>query len=386
MKRSTHFLVLLLGVIFTQASAQVATGTPAFGSFGGGPFDIVNLGNMNVHFSVPIQNKAGRGTPFSYNLAYDSTVWTPATVSGSKVWQPAANWGWQGQTEVSIGYITETTTQTKPLQCNPPDPGSAPTTLYNFSNYRDKFGINHHFFLITSLNGCTGVETSKSATAADGSGYTLNATGPTATITTPGGAVISPPINAQAGSGTFTDPNGNEITVSGAGSFTDTLGTTALSASGSGTPSSPLKFGYKNYLGNTVYVTVNYAPFNVKTNFKCTGVSEYSQSNVSLVSNIQLPDNSKYIFAYEPTPGNSGHYTGRLLSVQLPSGGSITYGYNYSDATNGIICADGTADGLTRTVSTRRAVDIFKDLGFRQPLADENDGPAGSPEPGFGRG
>src|ERR1700674_4384933 len=87
------------------ASGQVATGTPAFGSFGGGPFDIVNLGNLNVHFSVPIFNKPGRGPSFSYNLAYDSSLWTPVSVSGNKVWQPAPNWGWQGPTEIHSGYI-----------------------------------------------------------------------------------------------------------------------------------------------------------------------------------------------------------------------------------------------------------------------------------------
>jgi len=62
-----------------QVVGQVATGTPAFGSFGGGPFDTVNLGNLNVHFTVPMINKAGRGTTFNYNMAYDSSVWAPVT-------------------------------------------------------------------------------------------------------------------------------------------------------------------------------------------------------------------------------------------------------------------------------------------------------------------
>ncbi len=91
------FIMLGTGV----ASAQVATGTPTFGSFGGGPFDTVNLGNLNVHFAVPIYSRPGRGGSFSYNLAYDSSLWTPAVVSGSTIWQPEPNWGWQGQTEVS---------------------------------------------------------------------------------------------------------------------------------------------------------------------------------------------------------------------------------------------------------------------------------------------
>ncbi|MGA7630598.1 MAG: hypothetical protein WCB11_07510, partial [Terriglobales bacterium] len=54
------FIIAGTGVL----SGQVATGTPPFGSFGGGPFDTVNLGNLNVHFAIPVLNKAGRGLPF----------------------------------------------------------------------------------------------------------------------------------------------------------------------------------------------------------------------------------------------------------------------------------------------------------------------------------
>src|SRR5207245_7373239 len=60
--------------------AQVATGTPPFGSFSGGP-DIVNNGNLNVHFEIPVLVKAGRGMPLRYMLTYDSSVWTPSNNS-----------------------------------------------------------------------------------------------------------------------------------------------------------------------------------------------------------------------------------------------------------------------------------------------------------------
>ena len=43
----------------TSTPAQVATGTPPFGSFSGGP-DIVNNANANVHFAIPVERKAGR--------------------------------------------------------------------------------------------------------------------------------------------------------------------------------------------------------------------------------------------------------------------------------------------------------------------------------------
>ena len=56
--RSLRIALLCLFVVGTQfASSQVTTGTPPFGGFGGGPFDVVDLANLNVHFSVPIVNK-----------------------------------------------------------------------------------------------------------------------------------------------------------------------------------------------------------------------------------------------------------------------------------------------------------------------------------------
>ena len=46
-------VILLAGLVLASAEVvlgQVATGTPPFGSFGGGPFDTVNLATLNVYF------------------------------------------------------------------------------------------------------------------------------------------------------------------------------------------------------------------------------------------------------------------------------------------------------------------------------------------------
>src|SRR5207244_4059808 len=78
---------------------------------------------------------------------------------------------------------------------------------------------------------------------------------------------------------------------------------------------------------------------------------------VSLPDNITLPDGTQYKFTYESTPGTctplSGTYsancvTGRIGSVTLPTGGSITYGY--SGGSNGIL-NDGSTAGLSRQLS-----------------------------------
>ena len=57
------------------AQTQAITGTPPFGSFDGGPFDVIDLANLNVHFRIPVFSRPGRGMPFVFGLNYDSTIW-----------------------------------------------------------------------------------------------------------------------------------------------------------------------------------------------------------------------------------------------------------------------------------------------------------------------
>src|SRR5207247_10347630 len=89
----------------TSTSAQVATGTPSFGSFSGGP-DIINNANLNVHIAIPALNKAGRGLPFIYALSYDSSIWYPAGASGSQVWTPVMTLGHSGIVGPATRYVT----------------------------------------------------------------------------------------------------------------------------------------------------------------------------------------------------------------------------------------------------------------------------------------
>jgi hypothetical protein len=106
-----HYFVTLLTFVFAFAlagnvvSAQVPTGTPPFGSFGGGP-DIIDLANLNSHIDVPIFARGGRGTNFTYDLSYDSSVWYPVGSSGAQSWQPVYNWGLRAITEVVSGYVS----------------------------------------------------------------------------------------------------------------------------------------------------------------------------------------------------------------------------------------------------------------------------------------
>jgi RHS repeat-associated protein len=365
---------ILLAVFVTGiASAQVATGTPAFGSFGGGPFDTVNLGNLNVHFSIPVLHKAGRGTPFTYDLSYDSSIWIQGSSNGVIQWQPAQSWGWRGVTEVATGYMSEGVSVVVCSYTNtrPPIPNGWKTT-YSNAIYHDPWGVAHPF---------AGSSWSQSSTcgggsggqigpiASDGSGYQYGGIG---VVYNRSGKKINAPLNGNNGAATVYDSNGNEINVNSSGQFFDTLSSTTpvLTVSAPAPPSSAT-FTYTAPSGAAATYTMSYQvgtyqAYTVATNFGVTGVNEYGRTSVPLVSFIARPDDTtgspdRYTFTYEQTPGSCTPLpntysaycvTGRIASVTLPTGGMITYAYSAGSNCSGGngICGDGSTAGLTRVI------------------------------------
>ncbi|MGA7634061.1 MAG: RHS repeat-associated core domain-containing protein [Terriglobales bacterium] len=306
-----------------------------------------------MHFAIPVLNKAGRGLPFAYNLSYDSSIWTPVTSSGVTTWQPDSNWGWIPQTDASLGRVTESMIN---IPCRnplyPPGLEYLPGPFYSNYVYRDAFNVSHPFNLSIKLGACG--QTSPlpaTAVATDGSGYTISTSGLGGTITARTGKVINPTASAE-------DTNGNEITVNSSGQFFDTLSsTTPVLTLSSAAPPSATTFTYAAPSGSNAVYSMNYQAYTVATNFGVSGITEYGPLSNDLVSSIALPDGSSYTFAYEKTPGScaplSGTYlanctTGRIASVTLPTGGTITYTYN--GGSNGIE-SDGSTAGLTRTLN-----------------------------------
>jgi len=219
------------------------------------------------------------------------------------------------------------TSQTK---CYDQPPGFYYGSRYTQWKFHDNFGVVHGYNLIF-----TNCVTDEGPHTAIIDGIKLDADAGTVTLAS--GKVVTPPQNAQTGSATAMDTNGNYISIA-SNTITDTLGSTALTITGS---PSPTAFVYPGPHGNQT-VSVNYLPYNIKTNFGCTGITEYNATGVSLISSIGLPDGSSYSFSYEGTPGNSGYYTGRISSITLPTGGTITYTYN-SGTNDGTSCSDGSS-------------------------------------------
>ena len=345
MFRIPFVLSIFLLAFAASSSAQVPTGTPPFGSFAGSP-DIINLANLNSHITIPVLHKPGRGTSFTYDLSYDSSVWQVSTLGSDVSWAPVPNFGWTTQTQIqtaSTGYVWYSAIL-RYVTCSM---GKQYFQFVYSYSYVDPFGTFHPFPGNSLKGGCPGTPpTPLNSRTNDGSGFVIvNAVGYTGTIEARSGKVINAPFVFQtAGATSVTDRNGNQISIDTSGNFTDTLGQTALTVTG--TAPIPTTFTYTAPSGANASYTMKYTAYTVQTNFACSGISEYGPTSNNLVSEIDLPDGSKYSFTYEQTAGVSGNVTGRLKSVTLPTGGTVTY--VYSGGSNGINCSDGSAATLTR--------------------------------------
>ncbi len=337
-------LASLLALAPAFAAAQVSSGIYQFGAFDTPGLDTIDVGSLNAVFSLPVLHKAGRaGTNFTYDLVYNSSIWVPAGVSGSQTWTPVTNFGWLGQTQVVTGYETQ---QQISNTCSTSQ-GKFPSNTTYGPRYYDTAGIEHRWSGSIQDSGgqCPGDHDTLSNTRSLDGKYKLGQGGyPIYDVV---GNIVQPSSSPNGGVGSYTDTNGNQISTDGNGHFTDTTGATVLTIAGT----SPQTYTYKDTSGNPQNVTVSYKTYAVRTAFGCPGVSEYSNGSVPLIDTISYADGSAYHFAYEPTPGSgsSGAVTGRLSGIQLPTGGVVSY--SYTEGSNGIVCADGSAAGLRRTLA-----------------------------------
>ncbi len=346
-------LMLLLGMP-TMEAQQPVTGVPPLATVSGGPFDEVNLANLDVHFTIPIFSRPGKGMPFYFNLAYDGLVWSPTDSNGNPNWTPVSNWGWSDQTNAVTGAITYALAVYNWVN---PDGIHCARWTYTSFRYLDTSGTAHTFsgnvtkiYPDTDDCGPDHETLSPPSRATDNSGLLLNfsVAGSLAATATTASGVVYDPIN-----GRITDPNGNTITISN-GNITDTLGTHPLTFS-SGT--NQVVYQYTAPSGGTAQVKVNYTSYKVMTNFGIAGVNEYGGNTGTsryLVSSIVLPDSSQYSFTYEKTyQGFPFTVTGRLASVTLPTGGVISYSYSTQPGgSDNSIMSDGSPATLRRTIGS----------------------------------
>lgn len=367
-------LVLLIANPLAQAQSVASNGTPNFGSFSGGP-DVINESNLNIHYTVPVFARAGVSLPFSYSLPVDNGAWY-------KYIDVYANyhWGFDQSTAqpvgvMAIGGVFYTIKQYMCVLTG----DHYTVNQYRATSYTGLNSTSHGVSAIVYDDSCNGHYTdTPTGIATDGSGISVKISyngGINATVTLPNGTVINPPTIDPSGnvwgSGnyTITDANKNQIVVSTPANskqinyMYDTLHSQPITSSG-GPPPTALKYLYYAPSGAQVPVTVTYKTLTIQSAWACTGVTEYSATSKALIDKITLPDGTYYQFFYEATPNGSGHFTGRISSVSLPTGGSISYTYTGGDTGEGIFCIDGSTAGLKRVSSQSGTVQYSRTLSY----------------------
>ena len=357
--RIVTFLLLIIQANQLCSGQAPGVGLPMFGSVQTGEFDSIGLQNLNVNFMIPIVGHPGRGRSFSFSLGYNSLFWIPSGGTSSK-WSMSGHFG--------FGWVLDGpggTLQYQRAESGLCISGSAiENTNYVFT---DSAGTGHPFNVAHFNTNACNLQGASTGYATDGSGYYIDIlASPGPTVRSSSGHVLIFPSSTATGTVFLQNPaihdaNGNQITTivnsqTLETDFVDTLGQTILKITKQfNNPNSSLSETDYNRLavdGTYQTIAVKYQVFNVKTNFGCSGIAEFtspSGGGEDLVSEIDFPNGQKYLFSYEPTPGSTGYFTGRIQQVTLPTGGTINYQYN--GANSGINCTDGSGIGLTRTVS-----------------------------------
>lgn len=367
------FVILLSVSLSAQNSG---TGTPSFGSLTGGtPYDVINNQNLNVHMVIGIESVAGRKTSFSFSAINDSQIWKPI----NSAWSPAVdangspNGGWiigNPNGRLARTYVTNGT-----CLATPPGGGAQTSfTRYTESNlvFTDPQGTPHSFPSVTQsldcVNGQLVISGNTSGYASDASGYFLNAQVgppdgpaniPVGTVISPAGTQYQNPASGNIGGGgaglppqgLIVDTNGNFISTqppqsAGGNTIVGWMPTTGFFLNVITRSASNL-VEFDSGGGSTI-ASVNFQALPIATNFGCPGIAEYAGS-ANVVSSIVFGNGKSFSFAYEPSPGHPGFFTGRLLKVTLPDGGF--YQYDYTGANGGISCTDGTTLRMTRTIN-----------------------------------
>jgi RHS repeat-associated protein len=332
-------IIILVGLMLLSPSAWAQTGFPQYGSFEVGSADAVNRQNLNTVISIPILSNKGRGLGLDFSTTSNSLIWQNV----SSKWTPfpvnqggGPTWGWN--TLNVAGAITFSISGSEGECLVAGREVEEEYLAYSNYAYTEPNGTQHPFSISYTLE-CGKVSGTTSGYSSDGY-YMAAKTPPAMTVYSPAGIQLT---NSE-----LQDTNGNYVSSTVVNSnetdWTDSAGHLALKIISS---SSSISYEYQDTTGTYRTITLALGSFNIKTNFACSGVVEYS-GTASLPTSISYWNGLTYTFTYESTPGNSGYVTGRLAKVALPNGGYIEYQYG---ATNdGVNCTDGTITNLTRTV------------------------------------
>jgi RHS repeat-associated protein len=338
---------LLIGVAFPQSAP--GAGIQPFSTQIGGQYDSIDLAASNILIQIPIRSKTGK-IPFVYQLVSNTNASTLLNADNNLVWH--VGFGFPGSASAADLGVTARGTLIKfsGTYCN--GIGGQIVTEYAYWYAFDALGTSHPLPTTFVVNMCPGVTLPGLAVTTDGSGYTLEVTSNnplTYVVYDSSGNKASPSATSLAA--TVADPDNAHVSFDGS-IYTDTLGATALTVQMNYGPS-PDTYTYTDASGSTPRTfTVAYSPYNIQTNFRCSGILEWSLPSWYLPTSITTPTGGKYTISYEQTPEYGTAYkTGRIAQITLPTGGYVKYVYSGGSNNTGIDCTSQVVPTLTRTVN-----------------------------------
>jgi YD repeat-containing protein len=340
----TGFILLISSPALAQDQPTAGT-IPGFSKVEAHEYDSINLATLGIKLNVPVRSKAGH-IPFTDVLTGDVAITKHTQIQSPNhiISYFYASPGLSG-IETHLGGRANWSSQTPLVYCG----GSQYISFYNWV-YTDAAGTTHPTGIPQLLDGnnssCGTI--SAGAYTKDGSGIYVYEAG----FPNYGGYAIDMNGNKSLFRGSqFTDANGNSISRSSSGNtqtYTDTLGQTVLTVTTS--TSSPLEIdSWTDALGNTQSLKYYSNSLTLNTYFGSgCGWPANTPTTWNFPASVLFPDSSSVSYGWEKTYNNNSQYTGRLASITLPTGGTISY--TYSGGTNGVNC-DGTPATMKRTTS-----------------------------------
>jgi RHS repeat-associated protein len=354
--RSLAWLLAITTVLVSFSGGVSAQSVPGVQMFSTNEYG-VDLATGNINLSIPVRSKVGK-IPFWSKITGTSGMTVGPNGQWSSMLAPiyqdptGAQFSYgvfSGPTSCSYGgkqYLTEIVWQ---------------AAIVDFTGASHSFGTVTPKWLIGSGpagSSCGNAQgTLGPYTAIDGSGYTMIITNGNPTVYDRSGNYRAGTCSESVGCGfarSYYDPDGVSIS-SNCQSVTDSLATTVMTVVPCNQylwPSGTIS--YLDVNNDTQSYTATFTNSNVATTFNCidTGGVQFPvdyTGSAELLTTLTLPDGGKYMFSYEPTPGKSGYYTGRIAKITFPTGGSVSY--SYSGGNNGINCTYHTIPTLTVTVN-----------------------------------
>jgi RHS repeat-associated protein len=302
-------LALLSGSAFGQASPLEEEGIKPYGAYSGGDIDKVSLTNGTLDVRIPIVSYPQRGgkLKFSFSLHY-----TPGEFTITEICVPKT----KCEFYAGGGGVSPTMSWDQSL---------AQGATYTSEGHLSYWSVSDAYGAIHTLGNTTG----SLWESLDATGIQYNAT--SGIITDSSGVQYNDQLSSPAETLTVQDPNGNEISTTASGPWTDSLGRVVPNSTGVSTT---------NYAGCAGTLTVTsavtwtvpglngssqtYKFCYADTTFSYTlqsGNFQYKGGGTrSVLQSVLLPNGASWIFGYETNYG-------ALASITEPTGGTISYTY-----------------------------------------------------------